>query len=371
MNLYWYWPYLRQEELAIAAGAVRAGDRLVVHTTARVEEPVVAPIAGCVVRPTLPAVEERTEGSARWALSRAGTYTRRTRARSRAVRQGNFDVAHMMYLNPFVDSVDLSRLGRRIPLVSTVHDVVPHQSRVPASIEHRMLARQYRYGGTLITSHDLMRQRLVTEFDVDPARIVVMSQDIPVMPPRHERPAGERPTVLFFGTFRRNKGIDVLLEAIAALDDDARFVFAGRGADELERLVVEAAGRDPRIALELGYASAARKDELHAGADLIVLPYTSFASQSGVLYDAYSHAVPLVVSDVGVVGVTVREEETGWVVPPGDATELASALTTALRDAPGRERASAAQRAIAATRTPALTGARIRQVYEDTIAAWR
>ena len=117
--------------------------------------------------------------------------------------------------------------------------------------------------------------------------------------------------------------------------------------------------------------SAARKDALHAGADLIVLPYTSFASQSGVLYDAYSHAVPLVVSDVGVVGVTVREEETGWVVPPGDAAALASAVTTALRDGPARGRASAAQRAIAATRTPELTGARIRQVYENTIAAWR
>jgi glycosyltransferase involved in cell wall biosynthesis len=234
-----------------------------------------------------------------------------------------------------------------------------------------MLARQYRYGGTLITSHEVMRQRLVTEFDVDPARIVVMSQDIPVMPPRPERAAGERPTVLFFGTFRRNKGIEVLLDAIAAIDDDARFMFAGRGSEELERLVVDAAGRDPRVSFELGYASAKRKDELHAGADLIVLPYTTFASQSGVLYDAYSHAVPLVVSDVGVLGVTVREEETGWVVPPGSADELAAAITKALRDGPGRAAASAAQRAIAATRTPELTGARIRQVYEDTIARWR
>ena len=173
---------------------------------------------------------------------------------------GKFDVAHLMYLNPFVDSVDLSRLGRKIPLVSTVHDVVPHRSRVPAAVEHRMLARQYRYGGSLIVSHDVMRRRLVEEFDVDPARIVVMSQDIPVMPPRPAPPAGRPPTVLFFGTFRPNKGIDVLLDAIAQLDDDARFLFAGRGAEEIERTVVEAARRDPRIELELGYASVARNE---------------------------------------------------------------------------------------------------------------
>lgn len=371
MNLYWYWPYLRQEELAIAAGAVQPGDRLVVDTTERVEEPVVSPIDGCVVRTNLAGVEPRRVGSTRWVVSRAGTYARRARARSQAIREGGFDVAHMMYLNPFVDSVDLARLGRRIPLVSTVHDLVPHASRVPKPIEHRMLARQYRHAGTLITSHEVMRQRLVQEFDVDPARIVVMSQDIPVMPPSPPRRPDQRPTALFFGTFRRNKGIEVLLDAIAQLDDDADFVFAGRGEPDLEQLVIEAATRDTRIIPELGYASAARKDELHAGADLIVLPYTSFASQSGVLYDAYSHAVPLVVADVGVLGVTVREEATGWVVPPADATALAAAITGALQDTSARTAASEAQRAIAKTRTPELTGARIRRVYEDTIASWR
>ncbi|MGZ6962772.1 MAG: glycosyltransferase family 4 protein [Acidimicrobiia bacterium] len=371
MNLYWFWPYLRQEELVIAEGAVQPGDHLVVHTTNRVDEPVVAQVPGCVVEPTLIGVAPREEGSLRWAVSRATTYVQRARARSRAVREGGFDVAHMMYLNPFVDAVDLSRLGRRIPLVSTVHDVVPHQSRVPAAVEHRMLARQYRYGGTLIVSHGVMRRRLVEEFDVDPARIVVMSQDIPVMPPRPTPPPDRPPTVLFFGTFRPNKGIDVLLDAIAQLDDEARFLFAGRGAEEIERAVVEAARRDPRIELELGYANAARKNELHASADLIVLPYTSFASQSGVLYDAYSHGVPLVVTDVGVLGVTVREESTGWVVLPRDASALAAAISTALHDPKARAAASEAQRAIAATRTPTLTGARIREVYEQTIAAWR
>jgi hypothetical protein len=104
VNLYWFWPYLRQEELVIAHGAVQPGDRLVVHTTYRAEEPVVAPVAGCVVQPTLAGVNLQTRSRVGWALSRAGTYARRTEARRRAVRQGGFDVAHMMYLNPYVDS---------------------------------------------------------------------------------------------------------------------------------------------------------------------------------------------------------------------------------------------------------------------------
>ncbi|MGZ6996223.1 MAG: hypothetical protein ACXVIM_13510, partial [Acidimicrobiia bacterium] len=96
MNLYWFWPYLRQEELVIAEGAVQPGDHLVVHTTNRVDEPVVAQVPGCVVEPTLIGVAPREEGSLRWAVSRATTYVQRARARSRAVREGGFDVAHMM-----------------------------------------------------------------------------------------------------------------------------------------------------------------------------------------------------------------------------------------------------------------------------------
>ena len=69
---------------------------------------------------------------------------------------------------------------------------------------------------------------------------------------------------------------------------------------------------------EVGYATAERKGELYASADLVVLPYTTFASQSAVLQDAYAHRVPLVVSDVGALGETVRGDHTGWVVAPGE-----------------------------------------------------
>ena len=56
---------------------------------------------------------------------------RRALARRRALRAGGFDVAHIIYLNPFTDPLDLASLRRHVPLVSTVHDVVPHHSRVP------------------------------------------------------------------------------------------------------------------------------------------------------------------------------------------------------------------------------------------------
>ena len=55
-----------------------------------------------------------------------------------------------------------------------------------------------------------------------------------------------------------------------------------------------------------------------------------------------------------------------------DSSAPAAAITTALHDEPGRAAASESRNArLPPTRTPALTGARIRKVYEQTIAGWR
>jgi glycosyltransferase involved in cell wall biosynthesis len=376
VDVYWYWPFLRREELVLAEGFVRPGDRLVVHTTPRPTDPITATSDAYVVRDTVPAVANVDERTVRWAASRARTYTDRVAARSRAIAVGAYDVAHLIYLNPFTDAFDLRGLARQVPLVSSVHDVVPHQSRVPEPVERRLLQAQYDHAGMLVVHHDAVRRRLLAEFSVDPDRVVMVPLPITVEPTatatatatagRAARPV----TVLFFGTFRRNKGVDVLLAAIGSLrgETDARFHFAGRGFPDVEATVTDAAARDDRITVELGYATAERKRALYAAADLVVLPYTSFASQSAVLQDAYAHHVPLVVSDVGALGETVREDASGWVVPPGDAAPLAESLLTAIRDAGARAGAAGAMARVAAARTPELVGAQLRAVYETAIA---
>jgi phosphatidylinositol alpha-mannosyltransferase len=261
-----------------------------------------------------------------------------------------------------------------VPLVSSVHDVVPHQSRVPAPVERRLLQAQYEHAGMIVVHHDAVRRRLLAEFAVDPERVVMVPLPITVEADVADAAAAAgraRPVrVLFFGTFRRNKGVDVLLDAIRASqgETDARFHFAGRGFPDVEALVTDAAARDDRITVELGYATADRTRALYADADLVVLPYTSFASQSAVLQDAYAHHVPLVVSDVGALGETVRADETGWVVPPGDAPALGETLLAAIRDRDGRAAAATAMARVAAERTPELVGARLRAVYETAIS---
>lgn len=372
MDIYWYWPYVRREELALATGLLRPGDHLAVHSTPRPTDPVVSPHPDCEVLAPLPGVDERTaEGSLRWAASRGATYLARARARAAEVRDGHHDLAHVVYLNPFVDWAALGRLARRVPLVSSVHDVTPHQRRMPAALERRVLARQYAHAGTIVVHHEWVRRRLLEEFSLDPGRIHVVPATVIPAPPVEAGPTNGPPEVLLFGTLRRNKGVEVLLEAVRRLPSEleVRVVIAGRGFADVERAVLEAAARDPRLRPEIGYAPAQRKAELYARAALNVLPYTAFESQSAVLQDAYAHAVPLVVSDVGALGDTVREEGTGTVVPPADPDALAAAITALLSDPAAHARAADATRRVAEARHPNRVGARLREVYEGVLGS--
>jgi len=378
MDIYWYWPYLRQEELALADGVLRHGDHLAVHCTPRPLDPISSSLEGCEVLPALPGVDERSsEGSISWGLSRASTYIGRARSRHSVLKGETFDVAHIIYLNPFVDWLALRSLARRVPLVSTVHDVTPHQRRMPTRIEHSILAREYANAGTIVVHREWVGERLSSEFDVDPARINYIP--LPVLPPPPIVDEGVDdegvddgvPEILFFGTLRRNKGVEVLLNAVRLLPTELQFrlVIAGRGFAEVEQLVRDAASRDKRIVAEVGYATAERKAALYARCSVNVLPYTSFESQSAVLQDAYANSVPLIVSDVGALGSTVRSEGTGWVVPASDANALAEAIIESLRDETAAKQAGENMAKVAAQRTPALVGAALRRLYEEVAGA--
>jgi glycosyltransferase involved in cell wall biosynthesis len=374
MDIYWYWPYLRQEELALAGGVLRKGDHLAVHCTDRPLDPISSSLEGCEVLPALPGVDERSsEGSISWGVSRASTYIGRARARQSVLQEETFDVAHVIYLSPFVDWLALRRLARRVPLVSTVHDVTPHQRRMPIGVERSILARQYANAGTIVVHHEWVGERLCREFDVDPGRVNYIP--LPVLPPPPIVDEGVNgdgvPEILFFGTLRRNKGVEVLLDAVRLLPTELQFrlVIAGRGFAEVEQLVRDSASRDKRIVAEIGYATAERKAALYARCSVNVLPYTSFESQSAVLQDAYANSVPLIVSDVGALGSTVRSEGTGWVVPPSDANALAEAIIESLRDETASKQAGENMAKVAAQRTPALVGASLRRLYEEVAGA--
>ena len=122
-----------------------------------------------------------------------------------------------------------------------------------------------------------------------------------------------------------------MIQAARYLDSGTRVHIAGRCGDpayqrQLEALIA-ASPIANAISWENTYVSEERASHLLAAADVLVMPYRHI-DQSGVLFAALSHGVPVVAFDVG----SFREylpSGVGQIVPPEDIVALAKAIESA------------------------------------------
>lgn len=174
---------------------------------------------------------------------------------------------------------------------------------------------------------------------VDPARVQPRRDRATV---RHTFGAGAEPVILTVSALVARKGLDVLLDAVAALAGRGLLPhvwLAGEGP-ERQALAARAAalGLDGRVQL-LGPVRAVA--DLLAACDVFVLPSRREGLGVAAL-EAMAAGRAVVASAVGGLATAVVDQRTGLLVPPGDAAALADALERLLRDPAWRERLAAA-----------------------------
>ncbi|HTF33026.1 MAG TPA: glycosyltransferase [Myxococcota bacterium] len=156
---------------------------------------------------------------------------------------------------------------------------------------------------------------------------------------------GDAFRVLVPATLERRKGQDILLEAVAALAKRASRMapvhawLAGEGA---LRGVLETKARRLGVAERIHFLGH-RSDvfALMRCADVVALP-SRFEGHPLALLEAMALGKAVVASAVGGVPETVRDGETGLLVPRGDARALACALERLRADGALRTRLGAA-----------------------------
>jgi glycosyltransferase involved in cell wall biosynthesis len=167
-----------------------------------------------------------------------------------------------------------------------------------------------------------------------------------------------RRRLLFFGKVRRYKGVDVLLRALADLDD-VRLTVAGEvypDAADVAALVDRLGLRD-RVDLRPGYLPAAAVPDLFSAADALVLPYrTATASQHVAL--AHRHGLPVVATRVGNFPDVIDDGMDGLLCAPGDVADL----TRTLRELYGPGRLAALRAA-----APVPDDEQVWKTYLDTL----
>lgn len=133
---------------------------------------------------------------------------------------------------------------------------------------------------------------------------------------------------LFFGTIRKDKGIDNLVKAFGKLQsEECRLVIAGMPlewnmSDEIKRIL-----SDPRVITRFEFIPDDQVDTFFYASDALVLPHDKFyAAGSGPFLEARARGLPVIVSDVADIGRITRENDLGMIVPPDEPAALAEAM---------------------------------------------
>jgi glycosyltransferase involved in cell wall biosynthesis len=273
-------------------------------------------------------------------------------------RRAKADVVHHLYLDTGELPTFAATLSRNHPFqifgtLFWLHFVVPDEGRV--SLQRRSYYRARRWAiGRQLGSGRLARLFVHSDATKDAlARIYgepLVKASVSVVPdPAPEPPAISAaqarkeldlppgiPLMLFFGGLRHNKGPDLFVEALSSVSGEWIAMIAGEpqdlGVEDITKIGGPLIERG-KLITRFGSVWGEEVDKYFAAADLVVLPYRrTFLGTSNVLMRAAAATTPVIATDVGRVGATVRNHQLGTVVEPESPQVLADAINGFLAD---------------------------------------
>lgn len=246
-------------------------------------------------------------------------------------------ICHLQELTPWNAAGIIQRLKSvRTKVIYTVHNIYPHHTfGLPRSLIESQLRRAWKCCDGLLVHTDGLKIDLQNFLGTDHPPIFITPHGVwntatkVSLKERLQRiRENPNPRILIFGHLRPNKGVDVCVEAMQFLPD-ARLTIAGH-ADRAVAAAITSRIRhlslEDKITFYNGYISETDVEQLFASHDICLLAYRNFHAQSGVLYKAAAFGVPLVVSDVGAIGITVKLYELGEVIEGMNPAAIADAV---------------------------------------------
>ncbi|MDH5505848.1 MAG: glycosyltransferase [Anaerolineae bacterium] len=244
----------------------------------------------------------------------------------------------------------------RIPAVVTVHlppwDYVSRSSSLPARFKRWLFTRldkflNFRFTGKLIyVSARVFAQALSAR--LTPAHIsTVIPNGIDLDLYQTAASPGDLRQQLSVpadacllccvGRLEEQKGIDILLAALAALPADSPPWHLWLVGDGSQRAALQAQAHSLGLDRQVSFLGF-REDipQLLQASDIFVLP-SRFEAMPVSILEALAAGLPSIVSDVGENALILAEEQGGLLVPPEDPAALTAALQALLKD-PDRRR---------------------------------
>ena len=256
---------------------------------------------------------------------------------------------------------EVAALRRRNPLIGLVHHPLALETGLAPDEVERLRASERAALASMqkiIVTSPAIARVLMADYGVSPDLLSVAPPGSdPAARARVEisgssTGGGDNIALLSVGIIVPRKGYDLLVAALAAIDDlPWRLTIVGdrrRHADEAARLDADIfrRGLTARIVMA-GAVSTERLAELYSAADLFVLA-SRYEGYGMAFAQAIAYGVPVIGTTAGAIPETVPAGA-GLLVPPEDVPALAAALRWLISDP--RERARLARNARAAAKS--------------------
>ncbi len=237
----------------------------------------------------------------------------------------------MTFFGPSLGGV-LKRMNKSTKRVAILDNVIPHEKRFFDKPANRFFLKHN--DGFVVMSDSVMNDLLSLKPDAKYLRI-----DHPVynqFGETQDRTAAlkklklnpEKKYLLFFGFIRGYKGLDLLLQALAKLDDSIELIVAGEiyGSFDSYQEIIDKENLSKRVHLFTDYISDDQVSDFFSASDVCMLPYKS-ATQSGITAIAHHFDLPIIATDVGGLKESVHHESNGLIVPKPEPEAISVVIT--------------------------------------------
>jgi glycosyltransferase involved in cell wall biosynthesis len=233
---------------------------------------------------------------------------------------------------PMLDARFLKQLRVIAPLILTVHDTMPFNGNPSGSWQGAGFIAALRQFDMLIVHTEQGRARLIAAGLPEEHIRVIPHGRLLELPESVQPQAAEGPVrFLQFGKIKPYKGIDVLIDAFAAMPAELReqayvhvvgaaYLDVGELREQAARLGVAS-----RVVIEPRFVPDDEMAELFGPDAVAVFPYREIEA-SGVLSLALAHGRPVIASNIGCFAESIVDDVHGNLVPPGDSAALSFAM---------------------------------------------
>lgn len=248
------------------------------------------------------------------------------------IRKEGLSALHIQYVAAFFSKHSLNQnlikaLDLPIPVIVTLHEV--HYStkgvrnKVLAYIEKQIVRKADKIIVHTPKQADFLRKKYKTK------KVICIYHGLRLNPANKKISKN----ILCFGMISTQKGVKYLIKAMDYLPE-YNLVIAGKFVDKNAEKEVKKALEKSKASIktEFGWIDEEKKEKYYRNASIVILPHLWAPYQSGILHNAISYGLPVVVTRVGALWEMVEKFGFGEIVSPKSPKAIEQGIKTVFKN---------------------------------------